>query len=119
MKYTNSHEWIFLEKDIATVGISFFAKKHFGDIVYINLPKIGKVVKALDEVCILESTKSAVDIYSPVSGKITQVNKKLLKDLKDLNASPEDRGWLFKIKMTNLKEYENFLDEKSYKSKFC
>jgi glycine cleavage system H protein len=101
-----SHEWIEIENDLATVGITAYAKKEIGEIVNVALPKIGQKVSAEEAVCVVESTKSAIDIYSPLSGKIAEVNSALIEDVDLINRSPEKEGWLFKIEVTDLKELE-------------
>lgn len=106
-KSKDSHEWVKIDKNLATVGITAYAKKEIGEIVNVDLPIVGKVVKAQEEVCIIESTKSAIDIYSPISGKIVEVNNKLIENVSLINSSPEKDGWLFKIESTNLKELED------------
>jgi glycine cleavage system H protein len=104
MEHLNSHEWINIEKDIVTVGITAYALKEIGEIVNVELPEIGSMVKAKEDICVLESVKSAIDIYSPVSGKIVDTNKKLEEDISILNGDPENKGWLFKIECMDLKE---------------
>lgn len=99
----DTHEWIKIEGDIGTVGISAYAKNEIGEIVNIQLPKVGRTVEAHEEVCILESAKSAIDVTSPVSGKIVEVNEKLKKNLQLINEDPEKEGWLFKISITSSK----------------
>lgn len=116
MKYTLSHEWIQIRDNIAIVGISDFVRKEFGEIVYVELPSVGKIIDAGEEVVVLESTKSAVDIYSPVSGIITAVNLDLQKDLSLINFFAETSGWLFQIKLRDLSEYENFLQPEEYRN---
>jgi glycine cleavage system H protein len=113
-RYTPSHEWIEISGDTGTVGISGYAQKELGSIVFADLPSIGKEVSMGDEIVILESTKAAADIYSPASGSITAVNKELEKDLASLNEDPEASGWLFKIKITNQEEVEELLSEEEY-----
>lgn len=116
MRYTDTHEWIRAEGHLAVVGITQFAQKELGDIVHVELPKVGRTVKVGDEVVVLESTKTAVDVYAPISGTITQVNE-LLKDASDLvNNSPEDKGWLFKIQIEKMEELESLLDETEYQT---
>jgi glycine cleavage system H protein len=105
-KCKDSHEWVKIDKNLATVGITAYAKKEIGEIVNVDLPAVGKVVKAKEEVCVIESTKSAIDVYSPVSGKIVEVNRELIDNLSLLNTSPEKEGWLFKIEATDLIELE-------------
>lgn len=115
MKFTETHEWIDLKNGEGIVGITPFAASELGEIVYVELPKIGHVVKAKDEVCVLESTKAAADIYSPISGKVTAVNESLKNESGLVNSSPLEKGWLFKIKVDDLNEIESLMDETSYK----
>ncbi|HSW73341.1 MAG TPA: glycine cleavage system protein GcvH [Chlamydiales bacterium] len=114
MKFTPSHEWITLQGNIGTVGITAHAVGELGEIVYIDLPKLGHKIKAGEEIAILESTKAAADIYSPVTGKITEVNSDLLTELDKLHSSPQKEGWLFKIELQNPKEYDSLLSKDSY-----
>lgn len=114
MRFTDSHEWIRLDKDIGTVGITDYAQKELGEIVYIELPRIGKRVKAGEEVVVLESTKAAADGYTPVSGEIVAINQKLFDFIHLINTSAEAEGWLFKIKLSDQKEWENLLERKDY-----
>ena len=114
MKYADSHEWIQVDEDVGLVGISSYARQELGEIVYTELPKVGKVVQAGDEVAVLESTKAAADIYSPVSGKITRVNEALRNDVSSLNTDPENTGWLYEIKLSSKDEIKSLLDEKEY-----
>ncbi|MCH9627229.1 MAG: Glycine cleavage system H protein [Chlamydiales bacterium] len=114
MKYTESHEWVRLGATLATVGITDYAQKELGDIVYVELPTVGHPVAAGDEVVVLESTKAAVDIYTPVSGEIAEVNTSLREFPEKVNGSAESEGWLFKIKLSQPEQLEAFLDEKGY-----
>ena len=114
MKYTESHEWIDLEDSVGTVGVTHYAQKELGDIVYVELPEVSKQVKAGDEVAVLESTKAAADIYSPVSGTIVEVNQALNDHPEDINLSPLDEGWLFKIKLNDHEELDQLLKESEY-----
>ncbi len=108
-KYTPSHEWIELNGNQGLVGITNYAKGEFGDIVYIELPQVGKKVLSGEEVVVLESTKAAADIYAPVSGEIVEVNEALQKDLSLLNNDPEGKGWLFKMTLSQGGEKESLL----------
>lgn len=110
MKYTESHEWV--EK--GKVGISSYASQELGNVVYIELPKVGQKVEAGQEVAILESTKAAADIYSPVSGTITAINQKLTEDPSLLNSSPEKDGWLFEISLSDASELDSLLSQEQY-----
>ncbi len=114
MKYSDSHEWVRLEGNRGVVGISSHAQKELGEIVFVQLPKVGTQVQAGDEIAILESTKAATDIYTPISGRIIKVNEDLKENLYSLNRFPESNGWLFEIELHDLKEFDNLLDLKSY-----
>lgn len=114
MKFSASHEWVLLEDNIARVGISKYAQKELGEIVHVELPKIGDCMEAGEEVVILESTKSAVDIYTPVSGVVVEVNEELKKRLDLLNQDPEGAGWLFKIEIKTRTELDSLLSLKQY-----
>ena len=114
-KYTKDHEWVSLDNDIATVGISNHAQESLGDIVFIDLPKIGKIVKAGDQVGVVESVKAASELYSPISGEIITINDKLLKTPDLINTNAEDAGWYMKIKIKDIKELDKLMDFDSYK----
>ena len=117
MKFTDSHEWIeWEEKEIARVGITLYAQKELGDIVYVELPIVGKQVNAKQEVAVLESTKAAADIYSPVSGIITEINEKLHKAPELINQAPEQEGWIYKIRLSNPGEVDLLMDSAEYQA---
>lgn len=116
MKYTESHEWIKVKDDIGTVGITDHAQKELGDIVYVELPELEKKIFAGEEIAVLESTKAAADIYSPVSGTVVEVNSELKEKSELINSSPEEQGWIFKIKLNNPKELESLLDSTDYQA---
>ena len=97
-EYTETHEWIEVEGDEATVGISDYAQKELGDIVYVDLPEVGKKLLKGDIMTVLESTKAAADVYTPVSGTIIAVNEALRDASELINTSAEDEGWICKIK---------------------
>ena len=113
MKYTETHEWL---DEQGKVGITPHAQKELGDIVYVELPKVGSVVKVGEQVAVLESTKAAVDVYSPVSGQITEINEKLKENSGLINTSPEKEGWIFKIKIEKADEVNALLDEAKYQN---
>ena len=113
MKYTDSHEWIKLDASLGTVGITRYAKDELGEIVYVQLPSVGQILKQGEEAVVLESTKAAADIYAPVSGEVIAVNEALQREI---NSSPEDAGWLFKIRLTHASEYDALLTEQQYHS---
>ncbi len=115
MKYSETHEWVTVDEEgVGTVGVSHQALKELGEVVYVELPEIGKQLKQSEEACVLESTKAAADIYSPVSGEIIAVNDLHDKSIDKLNASPEQEGWLFKVRLDNPEELEKLLTEQSY-----
>ncbi len=116
MKFTDTHEWVQIssEEGVATVGVTSFVRKELGEIVYVELPEVGKTVQAGEEVAVLESTKAAADVYAPVSGVITAVNRELKAQAELINRSPENEGWLFRIAMSRPQEFETLLDCKSH-----
>lgn len=116
MKFTESHEWIDVKDGVGTVGVTDYAQKELGDIVYVELPEVGKTLNAGDDAAVLESTKAAADIYAPVSGEILEVNESLNDASEMINESPESEGWIFKIKLSNLEELEKLMDLEQYKS---
>lgn len=101
-QYMPSHEWIKVEGDTATVGISDFAQDQLGDVVYVELPEVGREVKVGDTVAVVESVKTASDIYSPAGGTITEVNDDLTSSPEKINEGPYEGGWLFKMSVTRL-----------------
>ncbi len=115
LKYTDTHEWLKLVGDIAKVGITDHAQSELTDVVFVELPEIGKEVKKGEELCIVESVKSVTEIYSPVTGKISNINKKLEDSPEIINKSPYDEGWLVEIKVKNKSEIDYLLDPDSYK----
>jgi len=115
MKYTETHEWVNVEGNIGTVGISQFARDELGEIVYVELPKSDAIVQQGDEIAVLESTKAAADIYTPVSGTVVEVNGDLRESTKALNLDPENTGWLYKILLSNPKELDELHDKETYK----
>lgn len=100
LKYTKSHEWVRLEGDVAVVGITDFAQDALGDVVFVDLPQVGKTVEAGAAVAVVESVKTASDIYAPVAGEIIEVNDALGDKPELLNQSPYGEGWLFKMKVS-------------------
>ncbi|MBA3721845.1 MAG: glycine cleavage system protein GcvH [Parachlamydiaceae bacterium] len=117
MKFTDSHEWIEIESNqTGIVGVSIFAQKELGDVVYVELPTIGKQVNEGQEVAVLESTKAAADVYSPVSGTIIAVNEMLNKAPELINQSPEKDGWIFKIGLSNPAELDLLMDSTEYQA---
>ena len=114
-KYSKEHEWISLENEIATVGITNHAQESLGDIVFIELPEIGKIVKAGDQVGVVESVKAASELYAPVSGIIIEINNELQNTPQLVNTDPEDTGWYMKIKLENTNELTKLMNFDQYK----
>ena len=117
LHYASTHEWVRqLDGGIMEVGISNFAQEALGDVVYVELPEVGKSVSAADECCLVESVKAASDIYAPVSGEIVEVNEKLDDDPELLNQSPYEDGWMFRIKASDESELKELMNEQAYLS---
>ena len=115
LKYTDTHEWLKLLGDIVKVGITDHAQSELTDIVFVELPEIGKEVEKGDELCVVESVKSVSELYAPVSGKIANVNRLLEESPETINGSPYDEGWLVEIELTDKAEIDDLLDADSYK----
>ncbi|HEX2896765.1 MAG TPA: glycine cleavage system protein GcvH [candidate division Zixibacteria bacterium] len=116
LKYTREHEWIKVEGDTATVGITDFAQGELGDIVFVELPKVGESVKYMKPFGTIEAVKAVSDLFSPVSGKVIEVNKALDGDPMVINRDPYKGGWIIKIQLSDKSQLEQLLDSNSYKS---
>lgn len=117
LKYAASHEWArLLEDDVVEVGISDYAQESLGDVVFVELPEVGQAVDAGEECCAVESVKAASDIYAPVSGEILAVNEELDGEPELLNEQPYVRGWMFRIKASDVSELESLLSADDYLS---
>ena len=114
-KYTKEHEWIDMAGDVGTVGITEYAQEQLGDVVFVELPKIGASVAQNGQIAVVESVKAASEIYAPVSGTITAVNDALAKEPVLVNQSAEDKGWFFKIKLSKPGELAGLMDAAAYK----
>lgn len=116
MKFTKTHEWIKFENNIATIGITDHAQSELSDIVFIKLPTVGDEFKIGDTMCTIESVKAASDIYSPITGKVIEVNSSLDDNPEKVNQSPEDEGWLTKLEVSNPSELEELMDNTAYQA---
>ena len=115
IRYLASHEWGRIDEEgILTVGISDHAQDLLGDIVFVELPDIGKTLEAEEESAIVESVKAASDVYSPLSGEVIEVNEKLLDEPEIVNGSPYEEGWFFKIRLDDSSEFESLMTEEEY-----
>lgn len=115
-KFAKTHEWAFIEGETAVVGISDHAQHEISDIVFVELPQKGAQVKAGERCCVIESVKSASDVFSPVSGEIVEVNEAVTADPALVNREPHAGGWLFKVKMSDVKEADALLSFEAYKA---
>ena len=113
--FTKEHEWIRVDGDTATVGISDHAQVQLGDIVFAEVPEPGKRLSKGQEAAVVESVKAASDVYSPVSGEVTEGNSKVADDPSIVNSDPEGAGWFFKVKLDNPGEVEGLMDESAYR----
>lgn len=116
--YTDEHEWIDVDGDTATVGITDYAQGQLGDIVFVELPEIGAEVSKGKDAAVVESVKAASDVYAPISGEVTEANGALEDDPALVNSSAEDEGWFFKLTIGDKGELEGLMDAAAYKS-FC
>ncbi|MDC0196353.1 glycine cleavage system protein GcvH [Gammaproteobacteria bacterium] len=114
-KYTDEHEWISIDGEIGTVGISVYAQVQLGDVVFIEVPEIGTVYQKGEEAAVVESVKAASEVYAPVDGEIVEVNNGLEEDPSIVNSDAEGRGWFYKIKVNNLSDLDGLMDGEAYK----
>lgn len=114
LRYATSHEWVRLEGEIATVGISDHAQEELTDVVFVELPALGRAVDAGDPTAVVESVKAASDIYAPIGGEIIEVNSDVEHDPSLVNTDPYGRGWIFKIKVVDVAQVSKLLDAEAY-----
>lgn len=114
LKYTATHEWVLIKNNVGIVGITDYAQQHMTDIVYVELPKVGKVVKKGDSVATIESVKASSEVYSPLSGEIIEVNEDLNSAPEKINEEPYE-SWIFKVRISNPEEIEKLLSASEYK----
>jgi glycine cleavage system H protein len=117
LKYVASHEWLKLEDDsIITVGITDHAQDLLGDVVFVELPEVGREVSADEEIAVVESVKAASDVYAPIAGEIVEINDELVDSPELANEDPYGKAWFFKIKPTNVADYDDLLSAEEYQS---
>jgi len=114
IRYTREHEWIRLEGDIATIGISDYAQEQLGDVVFVELPEVGKLLAKGGDAAVVESVKAASEIYAPVAGEVVEVNSALADAPGAVNADPEGEGWFLKLKVANPAEVEALMTIDAY-----
>ena len=113
-KFSKKHEWVSVEGDVATVGITKHATEMLGDIVFVEVPEIGKTIEQNNQAAVVESTKAASDVYSPISGEVTEGNKLIVDDPSSVNSDPEGASWFFKIKIKDNSELDNLMTKLDY-----
>ena len=113
-KFSKKHEWVSVEGDVATVGITKHATEMLGDIVFVEVPEIGKAIEQNNQAAVVESTKAASDVYSPISGEVTEGNKAIVDDPSIVNSDPEGASWFFKIKIKNISELDSLMIKSDY-----
>ncbi|HET9714900.1 MAG TPA: glycine cleavage system protein GcvH [Pseudolabrys sp.] len=116
MKYTSDHEWILIDKDFATVGITPFAQEKMGDLVFVQLPKPGTLLEAGAAAAVVESVKAASDVYAPIKGEVIEVNQQVADDPTLVNSDPTGKGWLFRIKIADRSQLNGLMDESAYQA---
>ncbi len=116
LKYTEEHEWVMVEADLAIVGISDFAQEALGDVVFAELPEVGTVLEAGKAFGVVESVKAVSDVYAPVSGTVEEINTDLLDAPEIINTSPYEDGWMIKIRMADAKAADNLMDAEAYQA---
>ena len=114
IRFTKEHEWIVIKEEIAVIGISDFAQSQLGDIVSIELPKVGSIFQRMQTMAIIDSVKASSDIYCVMSGEIVEVNEELLEHPEWINQSPYELGWIVKLKPSNMEEFDNLMTKEHY-----
>ena len=118
LKYTKDHEWIRVEGDVGTVGITLYAQEQLGDVVFVELPEVGRKAEQGKEIAVVESVKAASEIFAPVSGEVVESNKALPEQPATVNSDPLGAGWFFKLRLADRGQIDKLMDEAAYKS-FC
>jgi glycine cleavage system H protein len=116
MRFTKDHEWVQVEGDVASVGITAYAAEQLGDVVFVELPEVGKQVKAGENLAVVESVKAASDIYAPVAGVVVEINTALGAAPETVGESPETVGWFAKLKLADVSEVEKLMDKAAYEA---
>jgi len=114
LKYVDSHQWVKLDGDIGTIGITHYGQKQLGEIIFVELPPVGKAIQQKDLLAVVESSKAAYDVPSPLSGEITQANSQLEEDPSLINRDPHGEGWIVKIRVSSPEELQGLLNAQDY-----
>jgi len=116
VRYTNDHEWVSVNGNIATIGITDYAQAQLGDVVFVELPAVGSKLCQGDEASVVESVKAASEVYMPVSGEVVEINGVIEDEPTTVNSDPAGEGWFFKIKLSDPSEFDDMMDDDAYKS---
>ena len=116
LKYTEDHEWISVDGDIATVGITEHAQEQLGDVVFVDLPEVGTSVEKGGDAAVVESVKAASDVYAPIDGEVTEINSGLEEEPALVNSDAQGKGWFMKIKIADASQLDGLMDEEAYKA---
>jgi glycine cleavage system H protein len=114
LKFTKSHEWVRVDGDTATIGISDYAQSELGDITYLELPEVGDEITAMEPLGVIESVKAATDIYAPVSGNVVERNEETIEQPEKVNQSPYDAAWLLKVRLSDAVQIDSLMDSTAY-----
>lgn len=114
--FTTDHEWLRIDGDVATIGVTDYAQSQLGDVVFVELPKVGRTLKKAEAAAVVESVKAASDVYAPISGEVIETNDALTADPAMVNSDADGKAWFFKVKMTDASELDGLMDEAAYKA---
>ena len=112
--YTADHEWLRIEGDVATIGVTDYAQSQLGDVVFVELPKVGRTLKKAEAAAVVESVKAASDVYAPISGEVVEINSELAGEPALVNSDAAGKAWFFKLKISDKSELEGLMDEAAY-----
>lgn len=114
--FTTDHEWLKIEGDIATIGVTDYAQSQLGDVVFVELPKVGRALKKAEAAAVVESVKAASDVYAPITGEVVEVNDALVSDPSLVNSDANGKAWFFKVKIVDKKDLDGLMNEAAYKA---
>jgi glycine cleavage system H protein len=114
--FTSDHEWLQVDGDVATIGITDYAQTQLGDVVFVELPKVGRALKKAEAAATVESVKAASDVYAPVTGEVIEINDALVADPSLINSDPGNAAWFFKLRLADKSELDGLMDEAAYKA---
>jgi glycine cleavage system H protein len=114
--FTSDHEWLRIEGDVATIGVTDYAQSQLGDVVFVELPKVGRALKKAEAAAVVESVKAASDVYAPITGEVVEINDALAAEPALVNSDADSKAWFFKIKLADKSELEGLMDADAYKA---